>query len=242
MRYLHLLFLVRDLLGLGHHQVVGELLIRGGGQGGGLPEIGSQVLVGHAEGREGSLHGVTTGLGVTAGAGEDISDTGESHQLLGGGGADNTGTTGGGDETDGNGTALAVDLHGDGVGKTETGAPVTTTDGDQVDLGGHETTSDGVGNFLGGLDAEADVAGAITDADEGLEAVALTGGGLLLDGHDLHDVILEDAGADGGKTAATVLVLGEEDVDDLGFLDAQRVEVDVLNGGDLAIHHQDRAW
>ena len=197
----YLLFILDGLLGLGHHQVVGELLIRGGGQAGGLPQIGSQELVGHAEGREGSLHGVTAGLGVTAGAGEDIGDTGESHQLLGGGGADNTGTTRGGDETDRNGTTLAGDLHRDGMGETETRAPVTTTDGDQVDLGGHETTGDGVGNFLGGLDAEADVAGTITDADESLEAVALTSGGLLLDGHDLHDVILEDAGADSGETA-----------------------------------------
>jgi len=175
---------------------------------------------------------------VALGVGEDIGNTGESHQLLGGRGADNTGTARGGDQTDGHGTALAGDLHGHGVRKTELGAPVTTTDRDEVDLGSHQTTGDGVGNFLGGLDAEADVAGTITDADEGLEAVALTGGGLLLDGHDFHDVILEDSGADGGETAATVLVLREEDVDDLVFLDAQRVEVDVLDGGDLAVEHQ----
>ena len=91
-------------------------------------------------------------------------------------------------------------LHGDGVGKTELGAPVSTTDGDQVDLGRDESTTDGEGDFLGGLDAEADVAGTITDGDEGLEAVALTGGGLLLDGHDLHDVILQDTGTGDGET------------------------------------------
>jgi len=233
-----LLFLDLGLLGLGHHQVVGELLIRGLGQGGGLPEIGSEVLVGVTQGSEGSLHGVTTGLGVTAGGGVDIGDTGESHKLLCGRGADNTGTARGRDQTHGNGTTLARDLHGDGVGETETRAPVTATDRDQVDLGSHQTTGDGVGNFLGGLDTKADVARAIANADESLETVALTGGGLLLDGHDLHDVILEDARADRGEATATFLVLGEENVDDLRFLDAQRVEVDVLDGGNLTVEHQ----
>ena len=40
-----------------------------------------------------------------------------------------------------------LDLHGDGVGKTELGAPVSTADGDQVDLSGDETTADSEGNL-----------------------------------------------------------------------------------------------
>jgi hypothetical protein len=48
------------------------------------------------------------------------------------------------------------------------------------------------------------VSSSITDSNESLEARALTGRRLLLDRHDLHDLILE-------------LVLQEE-VNDLGFL------------------------
>jgi len=213
-------------------------LIRGRGDGGLLPQIGGQDLVGVLQGSEASLHEITFGLGVTGRASEAIRDTSESHKLLSGGGTDNASTTGGRNQSDGDGTTFTGDLHGDGVGETELGAPVTTTDGDQVDLGGDQTTTDGEGNLLGGLDTEADVTRAITNADEGLESVALTGGGLLLDGHDLHDVILEDARADRGEATATFLVLGEENVDDLRFLDAQRVEVDVLDGGNLTVEHQ----
>jgi len=175
---------------------------------------------------------------VTRGSGEHIGDTGEGHQLLGGRGTDNAGTTRGRDETNTDGTALAGDLHRHGVRETKSGAPVTTTDRDEVDLGSHQTTGDGVGNFLGGLDTKADVARAVTDANESLETVTLTGRGLLLNWHDFHDVILEDTGADGWETTATFLVLREENIDDLMLLHAQRVQVDVLDRGDLAIEHQ----
>jgi len=226
------------LLSLRHHQPVGELLIRGRGDGGLLPQIGGQDLVGVLQGSEASLHEITFGLGVTGRASEAIRDTSESHKLLSGGGTDNTGTTGGRNQSDGDGTTFTGDLHGDGMGETELGAPVTTTDGDQVDLGGDQTTTDGEGNLLGGLDTEADVTRAITNADEGLESVALTGGGLLLDGHDLHDVILEDVATESGETAATILVLAEEFVNDLVLLDGKRVKVDVLDGGDLLVLHE----
>ena len=63
---------------------------------------------------------------------------------------------------------------------------------------------DGGGDLLGALDAEPHVAVVIPDGDEGLEAGALTGAGLLLHGHDLEHVVLE-----GGP---------EEEVDDLELL------------------------
>ena len=52
-------------------------------------------------------------------------------------------------------------------------------------------TPDGSGDFLGALNAESHVSVVVSDGDEGLEARALTGAGLLLDRHDLEHVVLE---------------------------------------------------
>jgi hypothetical protein len=72
------------------------------------------------------------------------------------------------------------------VRKTEVGAPVTATDGDNAELGDDDGSADGSGDFLGGLDTETDVALRVTNEDDGLETGALTGTGLLLDGLDLY--------------------------------------------------------
>ena len=45
--------------------------------------------------------------------------------------------------------------------------------------------------LLGALDTKTDVTVVVTDGDEGLEPGALTGPGLLLDGHDLENLVLE---------------------------------------------------
>ena len=87
--------------------------------------------------------------------------------------------------TDGDGTALARLLDGNGVRLTKVGAPVTATDGDDVKLGDDDGGADGGSDFLGGLDTETDVAVGVTDEDDSLEAGTLTGTGLLLDGLDL---------------------------------------------------------
>ena len=87
--------------------------------------------------------------------------------------------------TDGNGTALARLLDGNGVRLTKVGAPVSATDGDDVELGDDDGGADGGSDFLGGLDTETDVAVGVTDEDDSLEAGTLTGTGLLLDRLDL---------------------------------------------------------
>ena len=120
----------------------------------------------------------------------------------------------------GDGTALAALLGGEGVRKTEVGTPVTATDGDDAELGDDDGGADSGSDFLGGLDAEADVALGVANEHNGLESGSLTGAGLLLHGLDLHDLILE---------------LGQEEVDNLVLLDGQGEEVDLLHGLDLAI-------
>merc|ERR1712227_855924 len=184
-----------------------------------LPQVGGEEAVGVGDGREGGLEGVLKGLGATGGGRVGVVDTSELQQTLDGRGGDNAGTAGSGDETDGDGTALARLLDGNGVRLTKVGDPVTTADRYDVKLGDDDSGADGGSDFLGGLDTETDVAVGVTNEDDGLEAGTLTGTGLLLDGLDLHDLVLEG---------------GEEEVDDLVLLDGERVEVDLLHGLDLA--------
>jgi hypothetical protein len=87
----------------------------------------------------------------------------------------------------GDGTALARLLDGDGVRLSEVGAPVSATDGDNVELGNDDGGTDGGSDFLGGLDTETDVAVGVTNEDDSLEAGTLTGTGLLLDRLDLME-------------------------------------------------------
>ena len=71
------------------------------------------------------------------------------------------------------------------MGETQVGAPETATDGDDAQLGNDDSGTDGSGNLLGGLDSKTDVTLGVANDNNGLEAGALTGTGLLLDGLDL---------------------------------------------------------
>lgn len=162
------------------------------------------------DGNEGSLQGVLKSLGRTGRGSVGIGDTSQLQETLDGGRSDQAGTTGSRNETDGDGTALSALLGGEGVRLTEVGTPVTSSDGDDGELGDDDGGADGSCDFLGGLDTETNVTLGVTDDNDGLEAGTLTGTGLLLDGLDLHDLVLE---------------LGKEEVDDLVLLDGERVEV-----------------
>lgn len=172
---------------------------------------------------EGRLQEVAHRRGRTLGLRVAILDTRKLEKTLRRGRSNETGTTGGGDETAHDGADLAADLGGHGVGLTEVGTPVASPDGDDGELGEDDGATDGGRDLLRALDTETDVAVEIANGDERLKARALTGAGLLLHGHDLHDLVLE---------------LGEEEVDDLELLDGEREEVDLLHGLDLAILHE----
>ena len=189
------------------------------GEGAVVPEVRGQVTVGLGDGLEGSLDEVTQSPGGTARGGVDILNTGELQQLLGDTSGNKTSTTGGGDETDRDGTALSGDLHGDGMGGTEVVTPVSTTDGDDGQLGEDDGSTDGSGNLLGALDTKTAVTVGVTNNDEGLEASTLTGTGLLLDRHDLHDLILKR--------------FTQELINDLELFDGEGEKVDLLKRGDV---------
>lgn len=69
--------------------------------------------------------------------------------------------------------------------QTKIGTPVTTSDGDDAQLGDDDSGANGSSNFLGSLDTKANMALGITNDDNGLESGSLTCTGLLLDGLDL---------------------------------------------------------
>ena len=87
--------------------------------------------------------------------------------------------------SDSNGTTLATLLDGNGVGLSEVGTPVSTSNRHNRELRNDDGGTDGGGDFLGGLDPKTNVALAVTNDDDGLEAGALTSAGLLLHWLDL---------------------------------------------------------
>ncbi|KAL2285248.1 hypothetical protein FJTKL_08452 [Diaporthe vaccinii] len=202
-----------------------------------LPQVGRQESVGVGDSGEGGLQGVLERLGRASGRCVGVLDTSELEETLDSWGGDKRGTAGRGDKlqewsstyTDGDGAALSRLLDGDGVGLTKVGTPVSSSHGDDAQLGDDDGGTDGGGDLLGGLDAEANVTLGVTDDDNGLESGTLTGTGLLLDGLDL-----QEGEVDGTYLHDLVLELGQEEVDDLVLLDGQRVQVDLLHALDLA--------
>lgn len=165
-------------------------------------------------------HGkVTTSSGVTRGGGVDILNTSHVKKLLWDKRSNNTGTTRSWDKSNTDGTALTRDLARNSVWKTGVVTPVTSADWNKVHLSVDDTTTDGSSNFLSSLNTKTDVTVVITDGDVALEAGTLTSSSLLLDWHDLHDLILNR---------------GTKDViNDLVFLDWKGEKEDLLNSGDL---------
>ncbi|CAS00470.1 Protein CBG26453 [Caenorhabditis briggsae] len=112
---------------------------------------------------------------------------------------------------------------------------LSSADWNNGELGGNNSSTDGGGDFLGALDSESNVTVVVSDGNESLEAGTLTGTGslivqicklikdlrgLLLDWRDLEDFVLK---------------VGAKSIDDLELLDWKRVEVDLLEGGDLLL-------
>jgi len=189
------------------------------------PQIRGQELVGVGKSIEGSSDEVTLSLRVTSGAGINVLDTSEGDHLLGGWGTDDVGTSWSWNQSNSDGTALTGNLHWNSVWLAELVTPVSSSDWNQRQLSSDDGTLDSMGNLLSTLDTETDMSVLITEGNEGLETSSLTGGRLLLDRHDLHDLILEGT-------------WGEEVIDDLVFLDWQTMEVHLLERLDLAVGNQ----
>jgi len=218
----HLGIGVQARSGLG--QEVRVCMVGSGAQGHLLPQIGGQVGVRLGDGSIGGLGEVAEGSSGATGRGVAILNTGHGQQLLGHGGRDDAGTTGGGDEAHGDGTALAGDLAGHGVGLADLVAPVATAHGHHGQLGQDDGAADGGGHFLAALNTQTNVAVVVADGHEGLETGTLTSTRLLLHGHDLQHLVLQRG--------------SQEEVDDLELFDGKGVQVDLLQRLDLALAHQ----
>merc|ERR1719353_552794 len=190
-----------------------------------LPEVRREVRVGLLEGSEDCLDEISARLRVAAGAREAVRDPSEREHLLRCRRTDDARTTRRRDEAHADGAALTVNLHRDGVGQADLVTPVAAADRNQVQLGGDDASTNRRRNLLGALAAKTDVAVAVANGNVAHETRVLTGARLLLHRHDLHHVILE-------------LLRGEEDVHNLELLDGKGVQVDVLNGRDLAVLHK----
>jgi len=188
-----------------------------------LPQVRGLELVGLGKRRDGRLQEVTLGSRGTLGLGVAVLDTSHLEHTLASRGSNDTSSSRGRDKSAHDGTRLSTDLARDGVRLGNVGTPVSSSDGDNGELGDDDGTSDGGSDFLGALDTESDVSVKVSDGDERLESGSLTGGSLLLDRGDGHDLVLKG---------------WEEDVDDLVLLDREGEKVDLLHGLDLAVLHE----
>mmetsp|Transcript_9928 Transcript_9928/g.22087 ORF Transcript_9928/g.22087 Transcript_9928/m.22087 type:complete len:277 (+) Transcript_9928:278-1108(+) len=212
---------------LGHRLLgkeVGVLLLGRGGEVGGGPQLRGQEGGGLGECVVHSHGQVTPRAGVTSSGRVHVLDTSHGEQLLGDQRGHDAGPAGGGDEAAAHGTALAGHLAGHGVGQAGVEAPVSTPDGHEVHLGVDNASADGGGDLLGSLEAQAQVAVAVTHSHVALEARALASSGLLLHRHDLHHLVLERG--------------AQQVVHDLELLDGQGEQEDLLDGADLALLHE----
>jgi len=100
------------------------------------------------------------------------------------------------------------------VGRSDLVTPISSSNGHDSELSKDDGSSNGSGNFLSALDSESNVSISISNDDESFESGSLTSTGLLLDGHNLHNLIL-DLGA-------------EELINDLIFLDGESKKIDLL--------------
>jgi len=205
-------------------QIFCELLVGRLLEDGLLPQIRSQVGIGGGHSSVGCLGEVAEGSGGSTSGGVAVVDTGHLEQLLGNWSGDDTSSTWSGDESHPDGAALAGHLAGDGMGTSDLVTPEATSDGDDGELGEDDGTTDGGGDLLGALDTETNMTVVVSNGDKSLESGSLTSSGLLLDRHDLQNLILESR--------------SNEAVNDLVLFDGKRVEVDLLQTLDLSILDQ----
>lgn len=106
-------------------------------------------------------------------------------------------------------------------------SPISSSDGDKVELGINESTFDGNLDFFCELDSESNVSVEISDGNNSLKSGSLSSLGLFLDGDDFHNLIRK------------FLLRGlEESINNWGFLDGESVVVDLFETLDFLCLNQ----
>lgn len=194
---------------------------------GGGPEIWGQEGVGLGNSLEGGSSEVLHSSGLTSRASVAILDTSELQKSLGDWSTNDTSSSWGWDESYSDRSALALYLEWDSMDITNLVTPISSSDWNERKLSSDEGTLDGNLNFLGDLDSESDVTVLVSKSNNSLESGSLTGLSLLLDGQDLHDLL--------GKLLS---LDSQESVNNLGFLDWDRVGVDFFEDLDVSVLDQ----
>mmetsp|Transcript_35813 Transcript_35813/g.50743 ORF Transcript_35813/g.50743 Transcript_35813/m.50743 type:complete len:314 (+) Transcript_35813:159-1100(+) len=189
-----------------------------------LPQLRAEVSVCTTKSVEQGADKVTHCTGVTGRTRIAVINSGHVHQLLSGWGRNQTCTARSRDQTNADGTTLSGHFARHGVGHSGSTSPVTTSDWNNIKFGSGDGTTNSGGNFSSTLNPKADMSSIVSDSDEGLKTGTLTGRRLLLDRHDLHDLILK-------------LILKEE-VNDFSLLHRKGIEENFFNGLDLSFLYQ----
>jgi hypothetical protein len=184
-------FLKDELGNLLLGQEISMFLVRMGQQGIVLPQFRSQVSVGRSKGIENSLDEVTHGTGVTGRARVAIINSCHVQEFLSSRRRNESSTARGWNQTHADGSTLSSDLARNGMGKSRTLSPVSASYGSDIKLGGGDGTTNGSSDFTRALDSKSNVSSIVSNSDKGLESGTLTSRRLLLDGHDLHDLVLK---------------------------------------------------
>ena len=214
-----------SLLSLGHLLELKSVLHEGRFDELGLgPEIRGKESVGLLESLEDGSDEVLSGSGLTSAAGINIIDTSELEDLLGNLSGNATSSSRSGNKSDSARTALTLYLNGNGMDSSDSGSPISSSDGEDVELGVNKSTLDGNLDLLGDLDSNTNVTLSVSDSDDDLESGSLTGLGLLLDGENAHNLIRKLG-----------LNVGEESIGDRGLLDGDGVGVDLFELVDLSV-------
>mmetsp|Transcript_679 Transcript_679/g.450 ORF Transcript_679/g.450 Transcript_679/m.450 type:complete len:211 (-) Transcript_679:154-786(-) len=189
-----------------------------------FPKLRTQVSVGCLQGVVHCLDEVTHSTGMTTGGGVAITDSSHEHELLSSRGGNKSSTTRGRDEPYTNGTRLSSYLTWHGVWRSSLTSPVSTTYRSNIKLGSSDSTTDSSCYLRGTLNSKTNVSIVISQSNECLETSTLTSTTLLLNRHNLHNLLLQ-------------LILKEE-VDNLCLLHRERVKENLLNGVNLSFLHK----
>jgi hypothetical protein len=208
-----------NLCGLGKE--ISVLLVRRSSEVGISPELRREVCVSVLQSMEHSLDEVTHGTGVPTRRGVAILDSSHVHELLSSRRSNKSGSARSRNETNTNGSTLSGDLAGNGMGKSSLTSPVSTADRGYVELSSSDSSTDSGSYLRGTLDSKTNMSVVVSKSNEGLETGTLTSRRLLLNRHDLHNLIVK-------------LVL-EEELDDLSLLHRHGEKENLLDGRNLSL-------
>merc|ERR1719464_250254 len=194
------------------------------------PQIGRQNLVALAQRQKARHNKVARRPRLSRGSAVHVLDARHRQHLLRHRGGHQTRSARRGNQPNSARPAFARQFARHSVGRAQLRAPVPFADGHQRQLRQNVRAANGNAHLGGALLTESDVRTEVAHGHPRLETRALPRRGLLLHGLDLHNLVLQ--------LHAALSALGEVVIDDLGLFDADRVQENVGDGREFAIHYE----